>query len=1398
MALLVVCGGDCLTSGTTQWVRGVDPQPKQNGAYGWTDGDVSLGVSGEIETIGDIGLYRVPGSYGIYDFRTNDEFVLTDGRGRYFDNSRYNFLHAEEDQRFGYEGYWVLQESRSRYSIRHFDETGKEDDRPVKLRLPDDVIPFEPLFEADVNNDNWTGLRLIPVEDDPDPDTGPAFGSTQLHKTQSGGYALTDESYDVSLDYDPNNANAGVIPTPLYDARGTGFSNAKYTFTQAEADPDGGYWVLAESRGKYSIRHFDDDGRENARAQSLRSATELVDWEDEFDADLNSDNRVGPGYSAIEDSDDVTPGQQAYGDYQLHTKTSGGYAISTAGFDQDADPQTETPVGLTDARGKSIDSNRYTFTQAEADPDGGYWVLAESRGKYSIRHFDDDGRENARAQSLRSATELVDWEDEFDADLNSDNRVGPGYSAIEDSDDVTPGQQAYGDYQLHTKTSGGYAISTAGFDQDADPQTETPVGLTDARGNSIDSNRYTFTQAEADPDGGYWVLAESRGKYSISHFDDDGKEDARALSLRTDSDLVAQEANFSADLDDDGRLGPVLTPVENDPDPDTGPAFGSTQLHTTHVGGYAVTTEGYDVSLDVDPANNGGEIPVSLTDKRGVISAAKATFTHAEADPDGGYWVLDETRGKYTVRHFNEEGKEDQRPVKLRRPDQELSDWEDEFLADLTGEGTVGNDAPVFQTPTPVSLAEDRAISATPVATVVATSTNGIAGYEITSGNVGDAFAIDGSGNITQIAGLDFETTDAYALTIQATDTLGNTVSTTLDLTITDQNDAPEFTGGETAAVDFAENSEAVVYTAQATDEDASADVITYALGSGGGDEGLFNIDPSSGELTFKTQPDFEDAQDVGEDNVYEVQIQASDGNGGTATQSVLITVTDVGSSGFVIYGVDAGDLSGRSVSYAGDINDDGYADVIIGAPWADPNLKTEAGESYVLFGATEGFGSSVNLSSLDGNGGFTIFGIQDRDRVGYSVSAAGDVNNDGSDDFLIGAYDADRNDKIDAGEVYLLYGKSGDFGASFDLSIMSQSDGSVITGIDGDDFTGIQVSNAGDLNKDSFDDIIIGANAADPNGNARAGKTYVIFGNSNGLGVSFDLTSLDGTNGFVLNGIAPYDRSGQSVSEAGDINGDGYDDIILGANAADPNGTSSGESYVIFGKRDGFSASLNLSDLDGASGFTINGIYEGDEVGISVSTAGDFNGDGFDDLIIGAHHSDSNGRADAGQSYVIFGKAESYGSTFDLSSLNGTNGFAVSGISAGDRSGRSVSSAGDVNNDGFDDIIVGAYGANPNNLDDAGAAYVVLGKPGGFVPMLDLSLLDGSNGFAVSGRSMDDRTGWSVDSAGDINKDGYDDIIIGAYRADPNGANSGESYVVFGQSEFDAFVELSDLDLMV
>ena len=210
----------------------------------------------------------------------------------------------------------------------------------------------------------------------------------------------------------------------------------------------------------------------------------------------------------------------------------------------------------------------------------------------------------------------------------------------------------------------------------------------------------------------------------------------------------------------------------------------------------------------------------------------------------------------------------------------------------------------------------------------------------------------------------------------------------------------------------------------------------------------------------------------------------------------------------------------------------------------------------------------------------------------------------------------------------------------------------------------------------------------------------------------TFNLSDLNGSNGFAINGIADGDSSGYSVSSGGDVNGDGFDDLIIGAYSADPNGINrAGQSYVVFGSNSGFSAGLNLSALNGSNGFAINGIAEDDNSGFWVSSAGDINGDGIDDLIIGARSADPNGINRAGQSYVVFGSNSGFGADLNLSALNGSNGFAINGIAANDESGYSVSSAGDVNGDGIDDLIIGAFAADPNGISGAGQSYVLFGQ---------------------------------------------------------------------------------------
>ena len=369
-------------------------------------------------------------------------------------------------------------------------------------------------------------------------------------------------------------------------------------------------------------------------------------------------------------------------------------------------------------------------------------------------------------------------------------------------------------------------------------------------------------------------------------------------------------------------------------------------------------------------------------------------------------------------------------------------------------------------------------------------------------------------------------------------------------------------------------------------------------------------------------------------------------------------------------------------------------------------------------------------------------------------------------------------------------------------LEELDGSNGFSINGEHRWDNSGGSVSAAGDLNGDGIDDIIVGAAGA---GDLDTGASYVIFGDSNWLNASIELSELDGSNGFKINGIGKDDNSGGSVSGAGDVNGDGIDDIVIGAAGA-IGGDSDDESYVIFGENNWSNASIDLSDLDGSNGFKITGIKQGSSSGLSVSSAGDVNGDNIDDIIIGAAGADANNKSAAGESYVIYGSQKPFSSSIDISELDGTIGFRITGINDYDASGVSVSYAGDVNGDNIDDIIIGAYNADKIHEQGtssekiylgAGATYVVFGDSEFSSSSIDLSSLDGENGFRIDGIDEFDRSGKTVSNAGDINGDNIDDIIIGAYLADSGGhTNAGQSYVVFGANSWpDPFIELHALD---
>jgi Ca2+-binding RTX toxin-like protein len=490
--------------------------------------------------------------------------------------------------------------------------------------------------------------------------------------------------------------------------------------------------------------------------------------------------------------------------------------------------------------------------------------------------------------------------------------------------------------------------------------------------------------------------------------------------------------------------------------------------------------------------------------------------------------------------------------------------------------------------------------------------------------------------------------------------------------------------------------------------------------------------------------------------------------------------------NGFKIDGVAIDGNLGSAAGSAGDLNNDGINDLILGADGADPNGIENAGETYVIFGNSNGFPLNFELSDLNGSNGFTINGINVNDRSGLPASTAGDINGDNIDDIIISARNADPNDITSAGVAYIIFGNSNGFPLNFELSDLNGSDGFTINGIAEGDVLGFSLSDAGDINNDGIGDIILGAAFAERNGVENAGEAYVIFGSVE-FPNTINVSELNGVNGFTLkdSSLGLGSRLGNAVNDLGDINGDGIDDIIVTAAFSDFNSIeNAGISYILFGRDTEFEENLELSELDGSNGFIVNGLAVQDTIGRSAAGAGDINDDGLNDIIIGVSRGDPDGIEDAGQAYVIFGSNTEFPAIFDPSLIDGNNGFVINGINAGDIAGASVSSAGDFNGDGIDDILIGAPEASPDGINSTGEGYVVFGSSEGFAASIELSQLNGENGFVINGANTGDSLGRSVNSVGDINNDGLDDIFIGASEADPNGIEgAGTSYILLGSS---------------
>ncbi len=443
-------------------------------------------------------------------------------------------------------------------------------------------------------------------------------------------------------------------------------------------------------------------------------------------------------------------------------------------------------------------------------------------------------------------------------------------------------------------------------------------------------------------------------------------------------------------------------------------------------------------------------------------------------------------------------------------------------------------------------------------------------------------------------------------------------------------------------------------------------------------------------------------------------------------------------------------------------MNGDGFDDVIVDAYKADNGV----GAAYVVFGTDQVGTKFYQLNAL-GDAGFKILGVAAGGYAGGSVSGA-DINGDGLEDIIIGS----PQDSSNTGETFIVYGSN-----ALSTDITTAEADTVINGIDTGDAMGGSVSNAGDINGDGYDDVIIGSVLAGTD----TGEAYVLFGKAGGLDTSVDVADLatgGGNVGFLIS-LSTNNQNMGNVSSLGDINGDGYDDIAIGARNADPNGTNSGASYVIFGKGSAFDQVIDVDTLaggDGSSGFRIQGPNAMALAGASTTSAGDINGDGLDDILFSAL---LGGGSSEGEAYVIFGSTDGFDADILSASISPEQGFKLTGIDSADGFGIPVSSAGDINGDGFDDIMVGAFGAagvnNDSGYGNDGETYIVYG--GDFFG--DVNTTGTENADNLVGSSGEDQ-------------------IIGAGGADVINAGAGDDTVIVDDASFAHLDGGGSLDTLV
>ena len=658
-------------------------------------------------------------------------------------------------------------------------------------------------------------------------------------------------------------------------------------------------------------------------------------------------------------------------------------------------------------------------------------------------------------------------------------------------------------------------------------------------------------------------------------------------------------------------------------------------------------------------------------------------------------------------------------------------------------------------------------------------------------------------------------------------DKIDDTVSTIdmaeADLPTTDgqipppPNNPPVFTSSQSVTV---AEQQSFTYQASTTDEDG--DTIAYSLGQSS--QELFSIDSMTGLVTALGEFDYESADGI----VFDIVINAFDGRD-TTEFTVTLTVEDIYEldptinvsrlsvkEGLIAVGRDFEGQRDSFASFVPDMNGDGISDIIIGRNLDIEIIDSQYGanftEVYVVYGTTEPFSiddlsrSSVNLETLSPTQGFVITTNALFTSFGNRIAGIGDVNGDGFGDLFIGE---PTNDEIaeNAGVAYIIYGSDQPVGMLaedgrriLNVDDLTPEQGYVVFGQGFLDQIGTAAVPLDDINNDGINDFAISARSSSAGGTF-SGEVYIIFGSDSGHGSvvegrqEFYFENFSSDIGRRIQGVETQ-GFGSSIANIGDINNDGLSDLGILSRTVDEIGESLPERiFVIYS---GFETPILYTDtLTENDGFIIHGVDAQDFLGFwhSLAAAGDVNGDGYGDILMGAPFADrvysGTGFTTTGAAYLVYGQSAEVingNPQIDLASLKPTQGFKINNTQYSQGFGGAVAGGFDINGDNIDDLIISDYTDTPPNATGSGIVYIIYGGNLDLstdelgIPLLDVSTLPSHGLTSIVADNGISVMGHYVMGGQDFNNDGFVDLVISEPSRSESILNSDDvAYVIYG-----------------